>query len=68
MGIKQTVLSFMREEAYRPMDIQELVSVFDINPNEYKSFKKVLKAMEKEGLIVKTKKDKFGVPERLRTY
>lgn len=65
MGIKQTVLSFMREEAYRPMDIQELVSVFDINPDEYKSFKKVLKAMEKEGLIVRTKKDKFGVPERL---
>lgn len=65
MGIKQTLLSFMREEAYRPMDIQELVSVFDISPDEYKSFKKVLKAMEKEGLIVRTKKDKFGVPERL---
>ncbi|WP_066891193.1 ribonuclease R [Clostridium nigeriense] len=65
MGIKQTLLSFMREEAYRPMDIQELVSVFDINPDEYKSFKKVLKTMEREGLIVRTKKDKFGVPERL---
>ncbi|WP_411170046.1 ribonuclease R [Clostridium sp. MB05] len=65
MGIKQTLLSFMREEAYRPMDIQELVSVFDINPDEYKSFKKVLKSMEREGLIVRTKKDKFGVPERL---
>jgi ribonuclease R len=55
----------MREEAYRPMDIQELVAVFDINPDEYKSFKKVLKSMEREGLIVRTKKDKFGVPERL---
>jgi ribonuclease R len=55
----------MREEAYRPMDIQELVAVFDINPEEYKSFKKVLKSMEREGLIVRTKKDKFGVPERL---
>lgn len=65
MGIKQTLLSFMREEAYRPMDIQELVAVFDISPDEYKSFKKVLKTMEKEGLIVRTKKDKFGVPERL---
>lgn len=65
MGVKQTLLSFMREEAYRPMDIQELVSVFDINHDEYKSFKKVLKSMEKEGVIVRTKKDKFGVPERL---
>ena len=65
MGIKETILSFMREEAYRPMDIQELVSVFDINPDEYKAFKKVIKTMEKEGLIIRTKKDKFGVPERL---
>ena len=65
MGIKQTLLSFMREEAYRPMDIQELVAVFDISPEEYKSFKKVLKTMEREGLIVRTKKEKFGVPERL---
>lgn len=31
MKIKDTLLSFMREEAYRPMDIQELVTVFDIN-------------------------------------
>lgn len=65
MGIKDTLLEFMREEAYRPMDIQELVSVFDINPDEYRAFKKTLKTMEKEGLIFRTKKDKFALPERL---
>ncbi len=65
MGIKNTLLEFMREEAYRPMDIQELVAVFDINENEYKAFKKTLKTMEKEGLIMRTKKDKYAVPERL---
>ena len=65
MVIKDTLLEFMREEAYRPMDIQELVSVFDINPDEYRAFKKTLKTMEKEGLIFRTKKDKFALPERL---
>ena len=65
MGIKDTLLEFMREEAYRQMDIQELVSVFDINPDEYRAFKKTLKTMEKEGLIFRTKKDKFALPERL---
>lgn len=65
MGIKQTLLSLMKEEAYRPMDIQELVAVFDINKNEYNSFKKVLKTMEREGVIVRNKKDRFGVPERM---
>lgn len=65
MGIKKALLDFMREEAYRPMDIQELVAVFDIYPDEYKAFKKALKAMEKEGTIIRTKKDKFALPERL---
>lgn len=65
MGIKETLLSFMREEAYRPMDIQELVAVFDISSDEYKAFKKTLKVMELEGSIVRTKKDKFAVPERM---
>ncbi len=65
MGIKETLLSFMKEEAYRPMDIQELVAVFDINPDEYKAFKRALIVMELEGSIVRTKKDKFAVPERL---
>lgn len=65
MGIKQTLLNFMREEAYRPMDIQELVAVFDISQEEYKPFKKTLKTMEKEGTIIRTKKDKFGLPERM---
>ena len=65
MGIKKALIEFMREEAYRPMDIQELVEVFDINENEYRAFKKTLKTMEKEGLIIRTKKDKFALPERL---
>ena len=41
------------------------MAVFDINEKEYKAFKKTLKTMEKEGLIIKTKKDRYAVPERL---
>lgn len=65
MNIKQALLSFMREQAYKPMDIQELAQVFDINKEEYKDFKKTLKAMEKEGIILRTKADKFGLPEKM---
>ena len=65
MGIKNTLLDFMREDAYKPMDLSELTSVFDIKSDEYRAFKKVLKTMEKEGLIVRTKKDKFAAAERL---
>lgn len=59
MGIKQTLASFMKEPAYRPMDIEELIAVFDIKKNEYNAFKKTLRTMENEGLIIRTKKDKY---------
>ena len=61
MGIKQTLVSFMKETAYSPMDLEELCAVFDIQPNEYKAFKKTLRTMEAEGLIVKTKRDRYKV-------
>ena len=43
MGIKQTLVSFMREYAYRPMEIEDLVAIFDIKKNEYNAFKKYFK-------------------------
>ena len=64
MGIKDTLLQFMQEDAYKPMDLSELTAVFDIKSNEYKAFKKVLKTMEREGLIVRNQKEKYSTPER----
>ena len=63
MGIKQTLVSFMKESAYSPMGIEELVAIFDIKPNEYNAFKKTLRVMEREGLIMRTKKDKFIIAD-----
>lgn len=61
MGIKQTLASFMKEPGYRPMAIEELVAIFDIKPNEYNAFKKTLRVMEHEGMIVRTKKDRYMI-------
>jgi ribonuclease R len=63
MGIKQTLQSFMKEPAYKPMDIEELVAVFDIKRNEYNAFKKTLRMMENEGFIIRTKKDRYMIAE-----
>ena len=63
MGIKQTLVSFMKEPAYSPMTIEDLVAIFDIKPNEYNAFKKTLRVMEREGLIMRTKKDKFIIAD-----
>lgn len=61
MGIKQTLLSFMKEEAYNPMEIPDLAKVFNINRQEYKAFKKVIKSMEKEGLLARDAYDRIGL-------
>lgn len=65
MNVKEALLNFMREKAYKPMDIQELARAFNIEKPEYKDFKKILKTMEKEGLVIRTKIDKYGLPEKM---
>ncbi|WP_040210371.1 ribonuclease R [Clostridium polynesiense] len=65
MNVKRVLLEFMREKAYKPMDIQELAQVFNIDKSEYKSFKKTLRVMEREGLVIRTRADKFGLPEKM---
>lgn len=65
MNVKESIINFMRNQAYKPMEIRELAAVFDINKSEYKEFKKVIKVMEKEGLIVKTNTDKLGLTEKM---
>eukprot|EP00831_Metopus_contortus_P003245 TRINITY_DN11206_c0_g1_i3.p1 TRINITY_DN11206_c0_g1~~TRINITY_DN11206_c0_g1_i3.p1 ORF type:complete len:380 (-),score=83.96 TRINITY_DN11206_c0_g1_i3:105-1244(-) len=47
--------------------LEELAAVFDIQPNEYKVFKKTLRMMEAEGLIVKTKRDRYKIREEGET-
>ena len=65
MNIKRVLLDFMKENVYKPMDIQELATAFHIEKNDYKTFKKTLRTMEREGLIIRTRADKFGLPEKM---
>ncbi|MFD3155876.1 ribonuclease R [Haloimpatiens sp. FM7330] len=65
MNIREVILDFMREQAYKPMDINELARIFAISKRELKTFKKTLKSMEKDGQIVKTRTEYYGIPERM---
>jgi ribonuclease R len=58
-------MNFMKEQAYKPMDIFELAKVFGIERKDLPDLKKVLKNMEKEGIILRTRTDKFGLTERM---
>lgn len=65
MNIKKVLLDFMKEQAYKPMDIYELAKVFEIPKADMKSFKNILKTMEKEGSILKTRKKRYGITEKM---
>jgi len=65
MNIKERILDFMREQAYKPMTLQELEKVFNISKADRAGFGKTLKFMEKDGEIVKTRTEHYGVPDRM---
>ncbi|SKA93672.1 RNAse R [Caloramator quimbayensis] len=63
--IKDKLLAFMKEEAYKPMTAEELSNIFDVDFKELKTFYKILDEMEEEGLIVKTRKNRYGILEKM---
>jgi len=65
MSIKEKIVEFMRESAYSPMLEEELISALEVEKKEKQVFAQLLVEMEQEGLIIKTRKKRYGVPERM---
>lgn len=65
MNIREVLLSFMAEEAYKPMTYQELGKIFGIGKREIKDFQKILDSMEQDGQIIKNDKDRYGVVDKM---
>ncbi|WP_248931068.1 ribonuclease R [Paenibacillus hamazuiensis] len=62
----EELLDFMKETAYKPMTYQELEKQFNIeSADEFKQFLKLLNQLENEGLILRTRNERYGVPERM---
>ncbi|RSK28530.1 ribonuclease R [Bacillus sp. HMF5848] len=60
------LLEFMREEAYKPLTVQELEEVFGIEDSAtFKEFVKALVIMEEKGLVVRTRSNRYGLPEKM---
>ncbi|WP_412733827.1 ribonuclease R [Heyndrickxia acidicola] len=56
----------MKEEAYKPLTVQELEEVFGIDDSsEFKEFVKTLVYMEEKGLVVRTRSNRYGLPEKM---
>jgi ribonuclease R len=62
---KNKIISFMREQSYHPLKFSELAVVLDVPAAETSELQNLLNIMENEGLVIKTRKDRYGVPERM---
>lgn len=65
MSTKEKIVEFMEKQAYKPMLREELAQAFEIEAVDYKYFYKLLDEMENEGLIIKTHKNRYGIPEKM---
>lgn len=64
-NLRKTLLQFIREKAYNPLNAKELAFIFDIHKSEFPMFLNMLEEMEEEGLLFKTKKKKYGPPVKM---
>lgn len=65
MSFSEYLLQFMKEQAYKPMTEGELLTALNIDPREKDFLLKTLNYMEKQGLIVKNRRGRYGVPEKM---
>lgn len=63
---EKELIEFMLKKAYKPLTVEELLQTFQLEwSSEQDSFKALLHRLEEEGKVVKTRTDRYGVPERL---
>ena len=65
MEIKKVILEFMKERAYNPMTAEELLDNLELQRMDAADFLQILRDMESEGDIIKTRKKRYGIPEKM---
>ncbi|MCU9612898.1 ribonuclease R [Caldibacillus lycopersici] len=60
------LLAYMKEEAYKPLTVSELEEALQISDSsDFKDFVKTLVYMEEKGLVVRTRSNRYGLPEKM---
>ncbi len=63
---EKQLLEFMQEEAYKPLTYQELEEALQIeSAAEFKELLKTLNQLEENGQIIRTRSNRYGIPERM---
>jgi ribonuclease R len=62
---RNRIIEFMKEAAYKPLKFDELAVVLDVPHEDRGKLAEILAALEQEGVIYRTNKDRYGIPEKM---
>lgn len=63
MSLRERLLEFMREKTYKPLTAEELAVSFRVK--EMEGFVRLLRELEQAGAVILTRKNKYGLPEKM---
>lgn len=64
--LQQRILAFMKEDDYKPLTVAEIEDAFELEEaEEFKELVKTLVKMEAQGLVVRSRSNRYGLPERM---
>ena len=64
--MQQKLLTLMKDESYKPLTVQEIQELMGFEQAaEFKELVKMLVHLEQKGLIIRSRTNRYGVPERM---
>lgn len=64
--LREQLLTYFKESGTRPLSVKELEEVFEITEvDDFKNLVKTLNELEFSGELIRTRKNRFGLPEKM---
>jgi ribonuclease R len=63
---EKEILHFFETKANRPMSMREILSSLQVSADQRPTLRNLLKQMSRDGLLIKLKKGKYGLPSKMK--
>ena len=65
LSLKDKIMAFMQRESYAPMTAEEMIFAIPVKEEPMHEFWDAIMGLEREGYIVKTRFETYGLPEKM---
>ncbi len=64
-AVRDKILAFMQEASYAPMTAENMIDAIPVDGEQLHEFWETIVTLEKEGYVVKTRFETYGLPEKM---